>query len=185
MLYLRKLTTQKKIDHENFVNDLFTTDPDPATRITTLPENLAASLAVETSETIKLVRGHKLTQLPGGPSKYTYSNQAAANDALFQYALEFYKLVESGDVLLRYTKLADDGKISTYIVFSNSSMWNNILNEKYNNLMLQVSELFDVSSINTEISESEYNDLVTSIYADINNMKNNNAGKCRLDYIKN
>lgn len=185
MLYLRKLTTQKKIDHELYVNDLFSTDPDPATRPILRPNDWAASITPESTLGFKLVKEHHLTHLPGGPSKYTYSNQAAANDALFQYALEFYKLILSDDIFLRYTKLADDGTILTYIVFSDRSVWDVNLSENYSELVTQISELFDISNTDMEISESEYNELVTSIYADINNMKNNNIGKCRLDYIKN
>ena len=48
----------------------------------------------------------------------------------------------------------------------------------------KISELFEISNSENEISEIEYNTLVSDIYTDIDNMKTNNVGQCRLDFIK-
>ncbi len=184
MLYLRIHTTQKKTDHEEFINQIFSTDPDPATRIVSRPLNWAEGITADSTAGFKLVKEHELTHLPGGPGKYTYSDQTAANLALFYYALEFYQLVDTGDILLRYNKVDTNGKLLTYIVCSDKSIWDNIVGSKYNTLTAQISELFDIVNSDQEITQTEYDELVASIYADINNMKNNNVGKCRLDCIK-
>lgn len=184
MLYLRIHTTQKKTDHAEFISQIFSADPDPATRTVVRPENWSSNITSESTPGFKMVKEHELTYLPGGPGKYTYTDQTAANLALFYYALEFYQLADSNNILLRYNKVDTDGKLLTYIVVSDKSLWDNTLNVPYNTLKTEISELFDITSDEREISETEYNTLVADIYADINNMKNNNVGQCRLDFIK-
>ena len=183
MLYLRIHTTQKKTDHAEFLTQIFSTDPNPATRKITRPDNWADAITSESTPGFKMVKDHELTYLPGGPGKYTYTDQTAANHALFYYALEFYQLADSGDILLRYNKVGTDGKLLTYIVVSSKTVWDTKVNTVYNTLTTQISELFEISNSENEISETEYNTLVADIYADIDNMKTNNVGQCRLDFI--
>lgn len=183
-MLLRIHTTQKKTDHAEFISQIFSTDPDPATRTVIRPYDWASSITPESTAGFKLVKEHDLTHLPGGPGKYSYSDQTAANLALFYYALEFYQLVDSGDIRLRYNKVDTDGKLLTYIVVSDKSIWDNQLNVPYNTLTTQISELFDIGSSEREISENEYATLVADIYNDINNMKANGAVRCRLDCIR-
>jgi hypothetical protein len=184
MPYLRIHTTQKKTDHEEFLTQIFSTDPDPATRIINRPDNWADAITTDSTPGFKLVKEYHLTHLPGGPGSYTYADQTAANLALFYYALEFYQLADSGDILLRYHKVDSEGKLLTYIVVSSKTVWDTKVSSVYNTLTTQISELFEISNSENEMSDIEYTALVTDIYTDINNMKNNSVGKCRLDFIK-
>jgi hypothetical protein len=183
MLYLRIHKTQKKTGHEEFINQIFSTDPDPKTRSIVRPDDWAISITPDSTQGFKMVKEHDLTHLPGGPGRYTYSDQQAANLALFYYALEFYQLVNSGDVALRYNKVDTDGTLLTYIVVSSKSVWDNNLNTVYETLKSQIAELFDLTDNGHEMVEGEYDALVASIEADIINMKNNSIGQCRLDCI--
>ena len=184
MLYLRSYTTQKKTGHEEFINQLFSTDPDPSTRPILRPINWAESITPESTAGFKLVKEHHLTHLPGGPGKYQYADQEAATMALFYYALNLYQLVDLGDALLRYNKIDANGNLVTHLVFSNKSIWDNNLSQVFNTLKEQISELFDITESGSEISTADYDALVAEINSDISNMKNNNIGKCRLDFIK-
>lgn len=184
MLYLRIHTTQKKTDHEEFISQIFSTDPDPATRTVVLPDNWADAITAESTLGFRMVKEHDLSHLPGGPSRYTYTDQTAANLALFYYAVEFYQLADSGGILLRYNKVDSQGKLLTYIVVSSKAAWDTYINTAYNTLTIQISELFEISESESEISDTEYTTLVADIYKDIDNMKNNSVGKCRLDFIK-
>jgi len=184
MLYLRIHTTQKKTGHEEFINQIFSTDPDPKTRSIVRPDDWAIGITPESTPGFRLVKEHDLTHLPGGPGRYTYTDQKAADHSLFQYALVLYQLVILKDILLRYNKVDADGKLLTYIVASSKELWDTAIDKEYNSLTTQISELFDITNSDKEITESEYTTLVTDIYNDINNMKNNNIGKCRLDCIK-
>ena len=184
MPYLRIHTTQKKTDHAEFISQIFSTDPDPATRTVVRPTTWADAIPADSTLGFKLVKEHDLSYLPGGPSKYTYTDQTAANLALFDYALEFYQLANAGGILLRYNKVGTDGKLLTYIVVSSKTVWDTSGSAVYNTLTTQISELFEISNSENEISEIEYNTLVSDIYTDINNMKTNNVGQCRLDFIK-
>jgi hypothetical protein len=184
MPYLRIHTTQKKTDHEEFLTQIFSTDPNPATRTVVRPATWADAITADSTPGFKMVKEHDLSHLPGGPGKYTYTDQTAANLALFYYALEFYQLANSGDIMLRYNKVGADGKLLTYIVVSSKTVWDTSVSAVYNTLTTQISELFEISNSENEISEIEYNTLVSDIYTDIDNMKINSVGQCRLDFIK-
>jgi hypothetical protein len=183
MPFLRIIKTTKKVGHTEYVSDVFSIDPDPKTRGRVVPVDVELTIPSDASTGVRYVKAHLLTHLPGGPGRFNYSDQAAANLALFQYAVEFYQLADSGNILFRYNKENDEGTLVTYVVFTEKQYWLDMIKTPYDSLKTHLSELFDITEVEKEISDNEYSVLVSTIQNDISNMKNLNVGKCRLDFM--
>lgn len=192
MPYLRIVTTSKKTNNNKYIERLFSIDPDPRTRGNIVPENWNEDLPDDATPEVIEQRQHPLSWLPGGvgPKKSTdsnpivYSDQVRATKVFFHYGRTFSVLSDSEKILLRFGKLNDDGRsVSTYIVFLHEAHWFNVLKPAYDDVKGFLSELFDVRETGREITTQEYNSLVNSINRDVTNMKVNNIGKCRLDFI--
>jgi hypothetical protein len=198
MPYLRIHKSKKNENFEQFIDSLFSVDPNPKTRESLKPDNWEALIKPTDTPGVSYMKRHELSYLPASSFRtslvpgetvqtdwsYYYSNPSAAISAIYEYGIALFLLVDSEDAYLRFHKLnTETEQIDTYLVFKNRDVWNEELDAKYNTLRPFLDEITDFVEEDRDMTVQEYNDFVTSIFADIEGMKTSESCKCRLDWI--
>lgn len=189
MYLLRTNVSTKLIDNDQFIEALFGYDPDPSTRQDFRPEEFKAEFiaAAESGDKIKYTKTHKLSSLKGSPGRSdTWSDEEYSiyRESSVDYGYAIYSAAESGSCLLRYSKLGDDGmSIITKIVFADPSVWYDSVEDPYTRMENVLQRHFMLEGTTEEITPDQYEELVTQIRADINDMKSGGTTLCRLDFI--